>query len=581
MSNHGGSMITESQFFCFSRDSGVIRSSTNMRASDSLERHLNEPSNSVSLKLCQNITSVKTTNINHRLSSNIKYPIDGSTYNYTVKLPFDDAAGGLEYVNSNKFTGQIRRNMKQSGWNLPQSSNTLVKQYNSGQVKRSSNITTPKSRIKLRPKFKYDTGPIKFKIDLGIISSPIKNVSNLNIKSDRNWSEISREDMKTISQLYTRLEKIKIFFPDYFDTMDKLKDYSNGVKLAQWGKVKDIIQRWILPWTNESRTKLYATISEYTKINGMINIYIDRLNGIQRELAKFIKCDKDLNIQESLNNGDIDKSRINSLLSEAALTSGGIAFYGSIGVSLVETAKVCNVDHLFYFTSLYMLTDHWLDDPTMNEKTKMETARTLMKLIEDPQPVKEPPVLAVMTDCLLKLIRAVPKCYKSLKDAFYAEMVSAVVQKQANLPGSVYLKICEWKGGAMLQAMQTICGSAPDRSGYLVGACIQLVDDMHDIDEDIADGINTIATYIKDKYGNLDPLFLYTVNMLSHFDNKHTLFKPCILGMMMHSIAIIPHFSKELYDVCYPYFPFGRTYDLRGVIYDRMMRVMRSGGNQV
>ena len=555
-------------------------------------------------------------------------------YNYYfTNMPFKDAGGGLKYVNTDSFINQLRSNMISHGWNIPATCDKIeddlvfgVENNKTGgingvsyHINNINDVNDSKSEntsinIKISGRKKYVASGKSIAYDLDITISD-ENRSEKSISNDKrseksisdenrseksisndkrseksisdenrseksisndkrsvdmsgNWlSKISNEDMKMITRLYSKLSNIKISDVDHFKLFDNLENYTTGVKLPQWPNVKIIIQRWILPWTEYSRSKLYTAISEYTKMNGMITLYINRLNKMREELFNLVK-------QQDKSNEYILKA--NNLLSEAALTSGGIAFYGSIGLSLMETYKVCNVDHLFYFTSLYMLTDYWFDDPSLKDVDKISTAKTLIDLIENPRLVKGNPVLTLMTDILLRLIKEVPNSYDILKNAFYSEIVSTMIQGQDDLPADVYLKVCEWKGGAMLNSMQVICGSKPDKSCYIVGACIQLIDDMHDIDEDMEDGINTIATHINKKYGNLDCLFFYMINLLTKLDKKHTLFKPFMLGMIMHSIAIIPHFSKELHDVCEPFFPFEKNYDLRGVIYDRMMRVMRS-----
>jgi hypothetical protein len=445
-----------------------------------------------------------------------------------------------------------------------------VGKFSETSIKTSTDTTnTPlNTRRKL---FQYDFDldvDMELDIDLNINAQP--DLLRQSIEGE-NWiAKLTPEDMATIGILYGKLAKIEVLDSKYWATVDSLADYTHGLNLTEWTSACETIKKWILPWTNKTRQDLYAAMSDYTRLNGMASIYIDRLNQVRAELIDFSRI--------GLNTTSVHtelETNLDNLMSEAALTSGSIAFYGSIGVSLFETGQVKDIDHLFYFTSLYMLTDHWLDDPKIKSQNKVAMARKLSDLVERPRLVGDHPVLAVMTDRLLKLIEAIPGSHEVLKDAFYAEMVSGMIQGQNNLSGDTYLKVCEWKGGAMLHSMQAICGVKPDRSGYILGACIQLVDDMHDIDEDIAEGIHTIATYVRKKHGNLDPLLFYTINLLEKLDAKHTIFKPFILGMTMHSVAIIPHFSAELHEYCRPYFPFDRTYDLRGVIYERIIRAMR------
>lgn len=468
------------------------------------------------------------------------------SYQSSCQLPFQEVGQGIRYALSDSILSSIRNNYRAAGYRVGDSSIA----HNPSIVKSEPEISGIRMRCYI-----YDES----EIDMSDVISTDDRAVNIETTepSSKNWvSGMSKQDIKLIGDMYQRVERQKICSGDLNEMLSN-GDYTTGVKLEQWPEAKSVIDKWILPWSDDTRSDLYDWISTYSS-ESFVGLYINRLNNIREELL------------------DGDTSRANELLSEASLTSGGIAFYGSMGLSLLETGKVCNVDHLFYFTTLYMLTDYWLDDPKIKDRGKISTMRTLIDLIENPKRVYGQGCLSIMTDRLVKLIEEVPESYHVLKNVFYAEIASAMIQRQSNLPLDVYLKICEWKGGAMLQSMQVICGSKADPSGYLVGACIQLIDDMHDIDEDVADGIHTVATHVKSLCGNLDPLFLYTVRLMSRFDTKHTFFKPFILGMMMHSIAIIPYFSTELHNICKEFFPFDRTYDLRAVIYDRMLRVLRS-----
>jgi gamma-glutamylcyclotransferase (GGCT)/AIG2-like uncharacterized protein YtfP len=372
---------------------------------------------------------------------------------------------------------------------------------------------------------------------------------------------VEKNKAEILGLLYGKLYDIEILDQSHFKRLDNMENYTHGLELTEWKESYRTIQDWVFVWNDENRGTLKDWLNKYVNVNAMIEVYLNRVNSVHTELTDLTRLSSEDHVSEF---------SINNLLSEAALTSGSVAFYGSIGISLMETGRICDIDHLFHFTTLYMLTDHWLDDTEIPSDEKLDMAVRLHQLVQRPKRVQDSPVLAILTDRLVRLIRDLPLSHETLKDAFNAEMLSAVIQSKEDLPAETYLKICEWKGGSMVQVMQTICGSTPDRSGYIVGACIQLVDDMHDIDEDIADGIHTIATHIKDRYGNLDSLLFYTIHLMNQLDEKHTLFKPCIMSMTMHSVSLIPYFSPELKAICKPYFPLEDNKGLRSRLYEQM-----------
>lgn len=400
-------------------------------------------------------------------------------------------------------------------------------------------------------------------IKVGIMSVDVADGSG-RLKPSRSRSSARSRDLQdddVIKLLYGKLINVSISDPSYFEWLDNLKDYTHGVHLPQWIDSSKTIADWVMVWDGSKRKWFEDLMNHLCDAEKLMTIYLSRVDSVYDELTKMSHSDT---------NRDIDRSNLRNLLSEAALTSGGIEFYGSIGISLLETGTVCNIDHLFHFTTMYMLTDHWLDDATINREQKLKMAVKLYRLVQNPRRVHDSPVISILTDRLVNLVRDRPLSHSILKEAFEAEMISAVVQSKGNLSADMYLKICEWKGGSMIQVIQSLCGSKPDRSGYIAGACIQLMDDMHDIDEDIADGIHTIATHIKNRYGNLDPLLFYTINLVNQLDEKHTLLKPGLMAMMMHSVSLIPYFSSELREKCVRYFPLEDEFGPRRRLYDKM-----------
>lgn len=254
--------------------------------------------------------------------------------------------------------------------------------------------------------------------------------------------------------------------------------------------------------------------------------------------------------------GDAQNKQI--LLSENSLTSGCIAFYGSAIVSFLATGQIHNLDNLFHFTTLYMLTDHTLDSVNESESSKLDLALKLYRLLENPvllSKTKNDKQLGLLCQSLLDLMRQVPSSYPAIKLSYQAEMISFMLQNRADLDIDLYLKMSQWKGATMVQAMQAIVGLTPDDQGYLLGTIIQFADDIDDVSEDMADGINTIATHMVKHYKYLDNLLYYTIMLVESVAGQYKSIRPLILLMLMHSVSKVPYFSKELVAELKPYFP--------------------------
>ena len=365
----------------------------------------------------------------------------------------------------------------------------------------------------------------------------------------------------------------------YLQIERSIKNQGLGAANDWRQKTIAIVKQWVLPWSKRDRKKLESFLTDNSQLSIYTQVYMQRIANIKTQLAfdsnmQFSNTETDRTREPAIA-AKADEMGIDKIMSEAALTSGGVAVYGSMAVSLFETYKICNIDHLFAFTSLYMLTDTWLDDPNISKQSKIKVGALLADVIEKPRLITTSPVLYILSKNLLKLVTDIPASHKWLKEAYYSEMKSAIIQHLPNLSWSVYLGLAEWKGGTMVQCMQAIAGAEPDRYGYMVGACIQLIDDIHDIDEDIEEGIETIAIHVNKKYGCLDPLLYYTVHLIDQFAVKHTIFKPFLLQMLMHSLAIIPHFSSKLREEMKAYFPLDESVSLRGEIYEKMLQMLR------
>ena len=246
-------------------------------------------------------------------------------------------------------------------------------------------------------------------------------------------------------------------------------------------------------------------------------------------------------------------------------SSGAICFFGSIIMSLLQVGRINNIEELFTFSSCYILTDHYLDDDTISMNDKIDTIKKITKFIGDnkpqtvkPQTVKsqtiDSPIIQAVADKYIKMITNIPNSNHYLKELFRAEVKTMHLQTQNNLSRDEYLYICEWKGGLTCNAIQSLIGLEITDTEYILGACIQLVDDMLDINDDIKLKINSIATYDYRKDGKLDKLLIYTVNRIDNMNRKYNFFKPILLlGLILAVHTNRDKYSSEMLNIIEPY----------------------------
>jgi len=230
---------------------------------------------------------------------------------------------------------------------------------------------------------------------------------------------------------------------------------------------------------------------------------------------------------------------------ESALTSGAVCLFGSIGMSLVQLGYVNNIDELFTFASCYMLTDHYLDDNTVSLEQKVKTIHQINSFINKVTPLSgesvdtniiDEPIIKSVADRYIDMVHKIPGSEHHLKESFRSEVKTMYLQRQKDLDRDTYLHLSEWKGGLFCNAIQSIINLPVTDRDYELGAAIQLVDEMLDIDDDIELGINTIATYDYSHDGNLDRLLGYTVDKIYNLDKVYTLFKPVLYLALIFAV---------------------------------------------
>jgi hypothetical protein len=234
---------------------------------------------------------------------------------------------------------------------------------------------------------------------------------------------------------------------------------------------------------------------------------------------------------------------------ESVIASGAMCFLGSLLISFCQVGYVKNIEELFTYAACYILTDHYIDDNTVSKGDKSKTILQIDNFINRVKPGVdnelniESPIIKLVADKYIHMINKIPKSADYLKEIFKVEVSTMYLQNRSDLPREKYIEISEWKGGVFCKAIQAILELDITTAEYDLGATIQLIDDILDIEDDASLEINSIATYDYKTYGNLDKLLIYIVNKVDALDKKYTLFKPVLyLGL---SWAV--HNNKNMY----------------------------------
>jgi hypothetical protein len=267
-------------------------------------------------------------------------------------------------------------------------------------------------------------------------------------------------------------------------------------------------------------------------------------------------------------------------LSVDSLLMGLLFFFGSHVVSLSRGTFPENSNAIFSLTALYVLLDHYIDDETISLVKRKETIRCLAVLIENPRylethtfPVDDDTLrlLKLMASHLNNILALAPNAEAYLKKAFYSEVVAMKLQADSSFDRALYLKLCEWKGGATCEVMAAILGFEVTNADYELGVCIQLVDDLIDVYEDIEANISTACTYDLERIGNLDNFFLQTLHRIDSMDNKNTIFKPLLIWNLLHSITTLDVLSDSLRELLAPYCLLKPGVNYKRRIYERLL----------
>lgn len=186
------------------------------------------------------------------------------------------------------------------------------------------------------------------------------------------------------------------------------------------------------------------------------------------------------------------------------------------------------------FTLLYLYVDYYFDGGGISFNIL-----PFIQAVYQPEDVTSFPIPHVLETYKRILSRHPdPSCKQKMIDVFMTEIEGVRYQSSPNMTESQYMDIAVRKGGTTTVAIASMMSSNNNftidlDSIYLIGAIVQLLDDMLDVYEDMNLNINTIATYQLKTYDNLDKLLLHTLNQISLLPSKYSLIKSimCLVSL--------------------------------------------------
>jgi len=222
--------------------------------------------------------------------------------------------------------------------------------------------------------------------------------------------------------------------------------------------------------------------------------------------------------------------KINCNFSKSEQVSGSICFYGGVITSLLHYGYIEEIEGLFTFALCYMLIDHFLDDNTISIQEKEKSMKDIYLFITDGKK-SDNRLIQAAADRYLDLLERVPNCKKYILRLFQSELKGVKIQRQNNLSRETYLKIAEEKGGLTAATIGSIIGLSDNENeteSMKLGALIQYVDDLIDIEDDTCLDIMTLARYDL-KNNGLDKYVYDSIIKIDQLSNVYNFFKIILL----------------------------------------------------
>lgn len=138
-------------------------------------------------------------------------------------------------------------------------------------------------------------------------------------------------------------------------------------------------------------------------------------------------------------------------------------------------------------------------------------------------------VLKIVREIADECPQSIPHFYK----LFQSEVESVKVQSSSTRSRDQYMISSEKKGMYTTAVIQSLLGGEVTEDILNLGAIIQLIDDIIDIDEDRDESINTIATHDKE----LDKLVMHISNMICSLSTSYSYVKVLLYQLLLYGIT--------------------------------------------
>jgi hypothetical protein len=221
---------------------------------------------------------------------------------------------------------------------------------------------------------------------------------------------------------------------------------------------------------------------------------------------------------------------------------------------------------LFAYSMLYPVTDNWLDDPAVPPGAKRSfnerLGRRLAGLAVRPSDAREAAVGQLVERIEREFPRdRFPSVYASLLAIHDGQVRSLAQQNGSGLADAHLLDISFRKGGSSVAAdlylVTDVAQPLEERFAFGFGVCLQLLDDLQDVEADLAAGHETLFTRAT-RQGPLDAsaarlgCFLDTVLLRNGrfdgpaFEDRLDLLRRNCLALLVGSVAEAPNrFSRR------------------------------------
>lgn len=299
--------------------------------------------------------------------------------------------------------------------------------------------------------------------------------------------------------------------------------------------VNEVLERWM--WICSHRTRIIA--------NGLIHYFLQGIRGGKIEWGDTITRFRN------------ELGELADIAPEAT-SAGVVMYYLMCFISMKVHGKVINDNLLYHTALLYVDLDYILDSSSIDKTKYMTDVTTFLR--RDEQSIAYGNKLE---DCgnerryrwYRTLVHHNPALIDCVLSLFFIEVESHRVQRvgvtRDELSRITYHKSRETS--KLLYSILEVNDETMRETIIAAGYIAQLLDDMHDIEQDNRDGIETLATHDLRVYGNIDQLFSMTISLINDLPLTFNDLRIGFLIMLLYIASKRRVLSSKMRHVIDPY----------------------------